>query len=255
MRIVIPCALCLVFAGCDGCQGPEGAIGLQGVPGAPGDPGGPGDPGAPGNAGDPGDPGLPGDAGPPGSSVGDVWLHVVDADSRADVIGAVITTEPDAMSAVTDLSGRASFAGLPTGLYRFTVAAPRLIAMGDAIVEDVDTMVTSDWVSLVANAVVDTKLKLPRIDRADLNLVGLHAGNSASYTIDNCHACHNDRADELSQDPSLPPFHALATHNAAGCTTCHATVDLPTQSGASLRRQVSVALCTGCHSQYPNVFP
>ncbi|MBI4954551.1 MAG: hypothetical protein HY908_21180 [Myxococcales bacterium] len=258
MRIAITCALCFVLAGCDGCQGPQGDPGAQGSPGAtgaPGSPGDPGDPGAPGQNGNPGDPGLPGDAGPPGSSIGDVSVHLVDADTRADVAGALLTAEPGAITATTDLSGRATFTGLPIGMYRFTASAPSLVVEANVVFEDLDVGVSSGWVSLVADATVDVKLKLARIDRDEMNLVALHTGGSPGYTLANCHACHNDRADELSQDPAEPPFHALATHNTSGCTLCHASVELPTHSGATVRKQVAVTLCDGCHANYPNSFP
>jgi len=225
-------------------QGPPGEPGVDGFPG----PDGPSGPiGPTGTAGPSGAVGPAGDA---GTSVGTVIVHVIDAHSNADLADAGVVVSPGDIGARTDASGRARFADLPIGVYQFKATAPSLKPLGNAMVAGGE--VTASSVSLAVRAAVSTSidLQVTRLDLDRLNLVTMHdSTKTAVYTLANCQACHGLRTGELSADPLKPPYHAK--HAGFGCLTCHVTVDLAQDSAATIRKQVSVGLCTPCHTQYP----
>lgn len=184
-----------------------------------------------------------------------VVLHVTDADSRADVIGARVVAEPGSIEATTDSSGRASFAGLEAGSYKFTVFAPGLELAGSTMKSGGQQTATSEEITLAADETNrQVELGLRRIDREKLNLDALHDGRNGAFAVDNCKACHNDRRYEISTEPGIRPWHAIKTHASQPCTWCHRTVDLTNYSGGTLRKQVNVALCVDCHPRFPS-FP
>jgi hypothetical protein len=187
-------------------------------------------------------------------SVATVTVHLTDADSRADIVGAQVVASPGGVSATTDSSGQAKFANLPVGVYQFTASASGLKLVGATVAADATQTTTTDPISVVGGTTVSIESQLRRLDRETLNLLALHSAGNAGYTVANCKACHNDRKNELSADATKPPFHALKTHASADCTTCHQTVDLALSSGAFIRKQVNVALCKGCHLAYPASF-
>jgi len=193
-------------------------------------------------------------SGPLGTRAATVQVHVVDADSRADIVGATVRAIPGGARAVTAASGRATLSNVPTGWYRFTVSAPGLALRGASVAPGRRVTATSDSILVAEGAPVAIDLRLRRIDRDALNLIALHTGGAAAYTVANCHACHTDRKGELSADPAVRPWHAMITHSSMPCTTCHETVDLVNHSGAAIRRRVDVAMCKGCHAGFPTSF-
>jgi hypothetical protein len=189
-----------------------------------------------------------------GVTVATVTVHVVDADSRADVAGATVVANPGA-TGTTDASGRVTLANLPAGVYQFSVSAPGLKLSGSSVVAGTTKIASIDSIAIIAGATLPLEIELSRIDRDALNLVTLHTSGNASYAEANCRACHNDRKGELSADPTVKPYHAMPTHSSLGCTFCHQTVDLVNHSGANIRKQVSVTTtCKGCHASYPASF-
>jgi hypothetical protein len=189
-----------------------------------------------------------------GASTASIELHLLDADSHADIIGAVVVSSPLERSSTSGADGRARFDNLPAGVYTFTVSATALRLEGDTMVPAGEVKVASEPLSLVAGAVVKKELTVTRLDGVNINLITLHTASQPSYKVENCHACHNDRRGELSDDPQFAPWHALQTHSRQACTSCHRTVDLQSESGANIRRQVDVSLCQGCHPGYPDSF-
>lgn len=184
-----------------------------------------------------------------------VVVHVVDADSRADVIGARVFAAPGGTEATTDSSGRATFVDLPAGTYKFTAAAPALKLSGASIVSDSEQAATSEEIAVTADAGgTELALRFPRIDRDALNLVTLHSGTSDAHAVANCKACHGDRKSEISAEPAILPWHAMKVHSSMPCTYCHRVVDLDNHSAGTIRKQVNVALCVGCHPRFPT-FP
>ncbi len=192
--------------------------------------------------------------GEPGTSVATVAIHLVDADTGADIQGADLVATPGELPAATDASGRATFANLPFGVYRFQAFAPGLRVSGNAVVAGPEQSAETEPLSLVAGATATLEFKLRRLELGTVNLVSLHTGGHASFGQANCVACHNDRRSEQSTEGSKAPWHALTVHGSAACNTCHQTVDLVGQSGATLRKQVNVGVCKGCHTSYPNSF-
>lgn len=182
-------------------------------------------------------------------------MQLLDVDSHAVIVGATVVAKPGGVTATTDPSGSATFAALPTGLYTFTATSPKLVMAGTSVVTGAHADVTSDWISVTAAVSVGTTLRLERIDTDALNLVTIHKSGSATFTVANCKACHGDRKGEMSADLAKPPYHALATHNSLDCTTCHTDVDVLNGSAATVRKQVKVTLCKGCHVKYPLSFP
>jgi len=244
--------------GAQGPQGPDGITGLDGVPGTQGPAGalgsiGPGGPtgasGATGATGATGSTGSTGPGGDAGSSTGSVVVHVVDGDCGADLVGATVVAVPGNDTGLTDASGRVSFAALPVGVYHFTVTAPSLRLLGNAMVSGVDATSTGPALAVRAAVAVSVDLPLRRLDMDQLNLVTLHNSTKPVYTQANCETCHGLRTGELSADPLKAPYHAK--HAQFGCVFCHAAVDLAHSSGANIRKQVAVSKCKGCHSQYP----
>ena len=84
----------------------------------------------------------------------------------------------------------------------------------------------------------------------------MHDADSEQFEPD-CVACHADKLDEPSLAPGIPSFHVrkLAMPAIPGdtpnekCGFCHPNVDLsPARSAASLRRNVDVTSCAGCHA-------
>lgn len=182
-------------------------------------------------------------------------VHLIDADSRADVTSARVLATPGDIEATTDLSGRATFTGLKPGAYRFAAMTPGLKLSGTSIGPDSDQTATSDEISVASgDANRELDLNIRRLDRNAINLTTLHDGRDQSFTVDNCQACHNDRKHEISTDPAIRPWHAMRIHSSTACTWCHRNVDLSNHSGGTIRKQVNVALCVGCHPRFPS-FP
>ena len=241
LLLVVACGL---LACPEGKQGPAGEPGNDGFPG----PDGPAGPGGP--TGSVGPSGPTGPAGDAGSSAGNVTVHVVDAHSNADLANATVVATPGEASVKADASGRARFADLPVGVYQFRATAPGLKLLGNAMVATSDVGGTSVAVAVRAGVSFSIDLQVRRLDPDRLNLVTLHdSAKTAVYTLANCQACHGLRTGELSADPLKPPYHGK--HAGFGCLTCHVSVDLGQESGATLRKQVAVTLCRTCHTQYP----
>ena len=181
--------------------------------------------------------------------------HVIDADSRADVIGASVTAAPGDKKATTDSGGRAAFTALAPGAYRFTVVAAGLALRDSSMGAADDQTATSEEITVPpSDGSTEIDLDIRRFDRDAINLVTLHDGRNPSFTVDNCQACHNDRKHEVSTEPAILPWHALKIHASTACTWCHRTVDLTNHSGGAIRKQVNVAICAGCHPRFPE-FP
>jgi hypothetical protein len=252
-------AVCASLGACTGPQGP------QGPQGPAGDAGPQGPQGPAGDAGPQGPPGDAGEQGPPGLSSGAIAGRVFDADSSAVIAprtaaplapGATVTLEPGGAATTTDASGSFSFADVPVGAYRVVARAPALEAAGDEIVESGAFASDVREAVVAAGETAPVDLRIRRIERERLNLIGLHRGTSDFFDASNCIACHGDRKGELSRDPAKKPFHALAAHANTACTFCHTSVDLREESGATLRKQVkSEATCKTCHTNYPVTFP
>ena len=270
--------------GADGANGAAGAVGANGAIGAAGAQGVAGADGAGGANGSAGENGangtsctvtqtsptiktitcedgttatvVDGTPGVPGTSVATVTLHIVDADSNADLAGADLLVTPGDISGTTDASGRATFADLPFGLYQFSATAPGLRVVAGVVGEFSVHTVTTTPLSLAAGAVMDLRVEVPRLDTEMINMQAVHTAGNVAFTATNCEACHGDRANEKSADPAKPPWHALPVHNGLTCTQmCHTTtIDLLQDSGASLRKQVAVSVCKGCHTHYPASF-
>ncbi|MFQ6057410.1 MAG: cytochrome c3 family protein [Anaerolineae bacterium] len=88
-----------------------------------------------------------------------------------------------------------------------------------------------------------------------LNFEALHR-QALTVPVEQCIACHGDRAEERSLSPDYPTPHRIHLTDALlkfQCTSCHRSVDLREGSAASLRRQVDVELCVKCHSPFPSV--
>lgn len=240
-------AAALIMGACPGKQGPAGEQGPDGVPGFDG-PAGTQGPGGP--EGDAGALGPVGPGGPAGSSLGTVVVHVVDALSGADVAGAAVVGSPGNLSITSDASGRATFADLPIGVYEFSATTLGLRLAGTAVVPGVEVKGTSVAVPVRAGVSSSIDLQVRRFDPDQVNLVSVHDKNQTVYALANCRACHGLRTDEVSADPMVRPYHAI--HSVNSCLSCHAAVDVREESGANLRKQVDVALCKGCHTQYPD---
>jgi hypothetical protein len=182
-----------------------------------------------------------------------VVVHLMDVDSGADIAHTRVVAEPGGVEATTDLSGRARFTGLKAGAsYKFTALGTGLVRAGASIVPGAAVAVTSGEVPLEAASLgQEISLYLARVDRQALNLTALHDGRNDAFTSDNCRACHGDRRHEASADPAIRPWHAISAHASSTCTWCHRSVDLVNQSGATLRKQVNVALCVSCHPRFP----
>ena len=97
-------------------------------------------------------------------------------------------------------------------------------------------------------------------DAAAVNATAIHDPQSPSYKSD-CLTCHAAILKESSQDPRVQTFHNAMLPFTPGynprkgaadknCVFCHrAAVDFTQESGAELRRTVSVEACVSCHSR------
>ncbi len=243
-----------------GDSGPAGPPGVPGPRGLPGEPGAAGDAGPAGDSGPPGPEGDAGTSGPPGEagvSTGTLWVELVDAHSKALIVGGTVLVEPGAYNASTDDSGRAMLNNLPSGLYIITAKAPGIERSGTLFKSGGEKVVNSEWISVVAGAEKKIKLAISRLDLDSINLTSVHSSTGPYYNSTNCEVCHGDRKGEVSADPMEAPFHAIAlpaSHQSFDCTFCHKKTELPNSSGFSLRKQVDISICTGCHLNYPADF-
>ncbi len=274
------------------CRGEPGEPGERGEPGPSGDAGPPGEPGANGDAGAPGEPGPNGDAGPPGLACWDLnadgventeedvnadglWNAldcagvdssilggiVTDQDTGALVEGAVVTLAPLGVSLVTAEDGRFLFEDLPFGIYSVTASAPSLEIDADLVVPGLDVDTSAEDLSVLAGMTVQLPLRLARLDLENINLQWVHREGGAVYASANCEGCHTNREAETSALPDEAPLHAIEGHSARDCTFCHSGgVDVGNETGwvqesaESIRKQVDVTLCAGCHTCYPRSF-
>jgi len=101
--------------------------------------------------------------------------------------------------------------------------------------------------TVLAEAQVPDELK-------DVNLIAFHKQMDAQKeTL--CSVCHGSMLDRVSLDPQKPEFHFYKLNPTDGvlkgwrCTDCHKAVDLVGRSGASLHKQVDVAICADCHKK------
>ena len=97
-------------------------------------------------------------------------------------------------------------------------------------------------------------------DAAAVNATAIHDPQSPSYKSD-CLTCHAAILKESSQDPRVQTFHNAMLPFTPGynprkgpdnknCVFCHrAAIDFTQESGAELRRTVSVEACVSCHSR------
>ncbi len=88
----------------------------------------------------------------------------------------------------------------------------------------------------------------------------IHDPQSSSYKSD-CLTCHADVLKQTSADPRVQTFHSAMLPFTPGynprkgadnknCVFCHrAAIDFTQESGAELRRTVSVEACVSCHSR------
>ena len=201
-----------------------------------------------------------------GTSVGTLNGTVIDKDTRSLVEGATVRIEPGAHTAITRAAGTISVPDLPAGVYTVTVTAPSLTVVGAAVVEDRSVTLVVDDVRILAAQLSQVRMALGRLPLRRLNLTSLHSSTlsgaaNPQYVRSNCVACHSDRTAETSTVATILPYHALARHSATSCIYCHASgVDVGgvggwnNESAFSLRRQVDVATCTGCHGCYPTSF-
>ncbi|MBK9091094.1 MAG: hypothetical protein IPL90_19485 [Holophagales bacterium] len=100
----------------------------------------------------------------------------------------------------------------------------------------------------------------PGADAQAVNATAIHDPESSSYRSD-CLTCHAAILKETSQDPRVQTFHNAMLPFTPGynprkgaqntnCVFCHrAAVDFTQESGAELRRTVSVEACVSCHSR------
>ena len=263
----------------------DGAWDAADCAGGPGDPGDPGDPGADGDGGPPGAPcwDLDGDgvddpeedvngdlvfnaADCSGVSTGSIGGTVIDADTRALVEGATVTVQPGGVEFVTLADGQFLFEDLPFGLYDVTATGASLEIEDDLVVEGLDVVVTAEDLNLHAGETLTARVPLGRLDREAINLTAVHDGDEAIYDTDNCEACHSDRSAETTADETEEPFHAISaagSHASQSCTFCHTRsigVDVENEDGwgnesaGSIRKQVDINTCVGCHSCYPGDF-
>lgn len=97
-------------------------------------------------------------------------------------------------------------------------------------------------------------------DAAAVNATAIHDPQSPSYKSD-CLTCHVDVLKQTTADPRVQTFHNAMLPFTPGynprkgaqntnCVFCHrAAVDFTQESGAELRRTVSVEACVSCHSR------
>jgi hypothetical protein len=205
-----------------------------------------------------------------GISTGTLTVTVRDATSGA-YLGAVpgrtqaalVELDPpvSAPQSVTP-AGQATFERVPAGIYSVVGSALAIERSGDTIVET-DRVVGSLPVSvnIVAGSDNELTVYVPRLPPG-LNLTTVHdqASGGALYVDANCITCHGDRKNEVAaRDGSVRGWHSIvvsgttdSAHVLAGCVFCHdQRVDVLEVSGASLRRQVALAKCTMCHTNYP----
>ena len=90
------------------------------------------------------------------------------------------------------------------------------------------------------------KLTVAKEKAIDENLFVLHEDLSKIKAKD-CLRCH-DSYNEESLDRNIKTAHAIhAFLGAEGCYTCHQNFDLNQDSGHTLRKQVDMEICLGCH--------
>lgn len=253
-------ALLILLLASSACEGPAGSTGDPGTAGEAGPPGGPGGPGPGGEAGPPGEPGEAGAPGEAGVSVGDITGVVVDRDlpGPAYLAGVKVTTSPLGLTATTDASGAFKLTGVPTGIYSLRADGVGLALSGTNVVPGDPVSVEVGTVSVVAGKSATLRVLLPRMSE-NWNMVTLMDSTKAYYKDANCIACHTDRKGEVSLDPAIKPFHALATHATQSCTFCHAKTEVRRSGwaiGASsaLRKNVPVSKCATCHTSYPTKY-
>jgi len=193
---------------------------------------------------------------------GTLAVQVLDEASSGLVENAVVTVNPSAEVEITDTNGRATFTDLAPGTYTVDVRASGIRMGGKRVMPGRRAETRGTGVVVTEGEVSEYRMRLPRIDPS-INLVALHdpaSAGDAGYVDENCIACHGQRADERSNDPGQPAFHAIALAQVlplgrGGCTYCHRTVDLAASSGATLGKQVDVKeVCLSCHEAYPRSF-
>lgn len=201
-----------------------------------------------------------------GSILGTLAGTVIDKDTRALIEGAAVMIEPGGFTTTTVAAGTFAAPALPAGVYRVTVTAPSLAQEGALMVPDRSVSLVIDDIRILAGQRSQVRMALGRLALQRLNLTSLHAATLSGaanprYVEPNCVACHSDRAAEVSTVPTIVTYHALPEHSASSCTYCHADgVDVGgvggwnNESAAGLRRQVDIAVCTGCHRCFPTSF-
>lgn len=196
-----------------------------------------------------------------GDTSGTIRGVVRDRDTGALIEGAEVAAQPLGASMTTGADGAFVFADAPFGVYIITAVGPSLVLSGNSVESGVDVSDGEAGISLLAGQDVFVALSLPRLDIEGMNLERVHTGPGDHYTEANCIACHTDREAETSTDPALPPYHAIGAHANLSCTSlCHSgKVSITWRGwggdvGATLRKQVDVSACTGCHGCYPSSF-
>lgn len=201
-----------------------------------------------------------------GTIVGTLNGTVLDANTHALIQGATVLVQPGAHSVTTTAAGTFSLTNLPAGVYWATASAPSLAVTGNTVVADRAVQVSTDNIRILAGQPSQVHLAIGRLQLQRVNLTSLHAAQlhgsaNPQYVRTNCVACHSDRAAEQSTVATIRPYHALARHSATSCLVCHANgVDVGgvggwnNESAVTLRRQVNVTICTGCHACFPTSF-
>lgn len=96
------------------------------------------------------------------------------------------------------------------------------------------------------------KNKLQDISMLRKHLVATHRKGSPLFHKDSCTTCHQDIGTRTNGTASIPGFvDPHATHVGRlniRCTWCHDTVDIPLNSGATMRRTTNPERCTECHA-------
>ncbi len=89
------------------------------------------------------------------------------------------------------------------------------------------------------------------------NLRAVHNSSSSQYDRD-CQKCHEQILKRTTLDSRFPEAHQAMIPFISGqpiaagvsndtCIACHASVDFDNRSAASIRKQVDVEICAGCH--------
>jgi hypothetical protein len=164
---------------------------------------------------------------------------------------------------VTDKYGELELA-LPPGVYTAKASAAGIVVVGDAVNLDTKTVESEPaLVSVPGGQDTTLTLEVSRFHSDDVNLHALHDAKKPVYKSANCKTCHTDMQGFKTTDTATPPkapYHAGKTHAGLDCLFCHKATEVnpgnwTSRSGATLRKQVNVDICAGCHANYPKQFP